>query len=140
MNYRFRYPQCIQELIAQALAQMSIRHQPGHVNQLDGDKTLAILAPTTAFLDAQFLTRAGNAHIGDAMIGINSSKRIIGNIHFNQGRCLEKSGFAGVWLSSQPDREHMKSVILYLTDDAAHIHLIAFALKPLDLSGCEPPG
>ena len=112
MNDSFRYAQSIQELIAQALAQMGIRHQAGHVDQLDGDEALAVLASAAAFLDAQLLAGAGRAHIGYAVVGVDSSKRIVGNIHIYQGRCLEKGGFAGVRLSSQPDGEHMKSVVL----------------------------
>jgi len=114
MNDSFCYAQSIQKLIAQAFAQMGIWHQAGHVNQLNGDEALAIFAPAAAFLDAQLLAGAGHAHVGNAVVGVDSSKRIIGNIHIYQGRCLEKSGFAGIGLSSQPDGEHMLSVFLFL--------------------------
>jgi hypothetical protein len=43
------------------------------------------------------------------MIGVDGGKGIVGYIHLYQGRSLEKGGFARVRLSSQPDREHIRS-------------------------------
>jgi hypothetical protein len=36
------------------------------------------------------------------VIGVDGGKGIIGNIHINKSRRLEKGGFAGIGLSGQP--------------------------------------
>ena len=109
MNHRLRHSQSIQKFVPKALAQVSVRHQAGNVDQLDGDEPHPVLASSATLLNPQILAGAGDAHIRDAMVGVDRGKGIVGYIHLYQGRSLEKGGFARIRLSSQPDREHIRS-------------------------------
>jgi len=106
VDHRFCYAQGVEKLIAQALSKVGVRHEAGYIYQLDGYEALAIRAPAAASGDPQLLAGAGDAHIRDAVVGVDGGKRIARNVHIDQSRRLKKGGFAGVGLSGQPHREH----------------------------------
>ena len=106
MDHRLGHPQSIKKLVAQPLSQVGVGHQAGHVYQLDGNEPRAVLAPSAALFDPQLPAGAGSADIGHAVVGIDGGEGVVCNIHIDKSRRLEKGGFAGVGLSSQPYGEH----------------------------------
>ena len=79
MHQRIRMPQVVQELIPQPLAFVRARHQPRHIEQLDGDGPTPVdAAAVVGFAAAGEVGEAGararDLQVADGALGVDGGE------------------------------------------------------------------
>jgi len=101
-----RVREFVEELVAEAAALVSSRHESSHVQQFNGNVALPVVAVLVPAALLAGETRALRAGVGDAAVRVDRGERVVRDVHLRASRRGVERGLAGVWLPGKRDREH----------------------------------
>ena len=100
--------QLVQKLVAQSAALVGTGDESGHVEEFDGDVSLALVAVLVAASLLAFETGAVGPGVTDAPVRVDGREGVVGHVHVGHRGGLVKGGLARVGLARQRDGNHAR--------------------------------